>query len=158
MGTLGSLALTIALSWIPSSPQVAPWVSRKLTESERTKSFLTQKRKLVGECRPPTLNNLVSLWILITHSLRRQGSQVMTKACGWGVCLVFSWEQHSLTAVADELNKVLTAWTSSINRRDFLIYVIGLVQKIKSGDAGKKHIFVLELKWTLLDIHIKQTR
>lgn len=70
----------------------------------------------------------------------------MTKACGWGVCLVFSWEQHSLTAVADELNKVLTAWTSSINRRDFLIYVIGLVQKIKSGDAGKKHIFVLELK------------
>lgn len=43
-----------------------------------------------------------------------------------------------LTAVAGELNKVLTAWTSSLNCRDFLIYVIGLVQKIKSGDAGKK--------------------
>lgn len=55
----------------------------------------------------------------------------MAEGCLQSVCLVSFWEIDSLTAVAGELNEVLTAQTSNANQRDFFVYLIRLVQKIK---------------------------
>lgn len=55
----------------------------------------------------------------------------MAEGCLQSVCLVSFWEIDSLTAVAGELIEVPTAQTSNANQRDFLVYLIRLVQKIK---------------------------
>ena len=70
----------------------------------------------------------------------------MTEGCLQSACFVSFWGIDSLTAVAGELNEVLTAQTSNTNQRDFLVYFICLVQKIKLENAGKRHVFVLGLK------------